>query len=340
MKCSLPARRSASRRRDDFGVEHIHGEVVQVDDYYPFGLAFNLYNRENSTAQNLKYNGVENEDKLGLNINTTFFRMHDPTLGRWWQIDPKPREDMTLYATMGNNPTLYSDPLGDTTRIYSTAGKLLTTIDDSHENQAHFVNKKQFNKMTQGENESVDDYSSRVRNSSVAFIGKNTIADMQGIVGESNSLNKEIGFVGVISGTREIRLEKLPVDEGNGFNHVDLQAQIDEKYGSDQSKLFLFGHVHHKGLVSSNLHYPTDADKAWRAGTPSGTPNPINRNPAPTDYYQKLRNSTGTTRPSPGMVATPYGYSLYPSVGLSGERPNPSDLSRERYRFYKAGKVK
>ena len=33
---------------DDFGVEHVKSPVVQMDDYYPFGLTFNNYQRENS----------------------------------------------------------------------------------------------------------------------------------------------------------------------------------------------------------------------------------------------------------------------------------------------------
>jgi RHS repeat-associated protein len=91
--------------------------VVQVEDYYPFGLSFNSYQRENSVAQNFKYNGFENEDELGLNVNSSFFRMHDPALGRWWQIDPKPSEMISPYAAMNNNPILYNDLLGDTIRV-------------------------------------------------------------------------------------------------------------------------------------------------------------------------------------------------------------------------------
>jgi RHS repeat-associated protein len=100
---------------DDVTASHTPSPIVSMDDYYPFGLTFNSYSRENSVAQNFKYNGVENEDELGLNINTTFFRMHDPALGRRWQIDPKNEDYLawSVYHAMANNPVRVSDPLGD-----------------------------------------------------------------------------------------------------------------------------------------------------------------------------------------------------------------------------------
>jgi hypothetical protein len=42
---------------DDFKVTHVRSPVVQMDDYYPFGLAFNSFSRENSVKQDFKYNG-------------------------------------------------------------------------------------------------------------------------------------------------------------------------------------------------------------------------------------------------------------------------------------------
>ena len=51
---------------DDFKVEQIKSPVVQTNDYYPFGLAFNSYRRENSLDQKYLYNGKELQDELNL----------------------------------------------------------------------------------------------------------------------------------------------------------------------------------------------------------------------------------------------------------------------------------
>ena len=44
---------------DDFKVDHIKSPVVQMDDYYPFGLTFNSYLRENATPNQYLNNGKE-----------------------------------------------------------------------------------------------------------------------------------------------------------------------------------------------------------------------------------------------------------------------------------------
>ena len=85
------------------------------DNYYPFGLTFNSYQRENSTPNQYKFNGIEEQDELGLNVYQAFFRTMDPTIGRWWQIDPKADEyySWSPFNAMGNNPVNITDPLGD-----------------------------------------------------------------------------------------------------------------------------------------------------------------------------------------------------------------------------------
>jgi len=66
------------------------------------------------TPNKIKYNGYEANDFLNLNIFESFFRIHDPQLGRFWQIDPKPSDWESPFAAMGNNPVLRFDVLGDT----------------------------------------------------------------------------------------------------------------------------------------------------------------------------------------------------------------------------------
>ena len=54
-----------------------------------------------------------------LNVYESFFRVHDPQIGRWWQVDPNPQDFESMYACMGNNPILYCDKLGD---VYHVEG--------------------------------------------------------------------------------------------------------------------------------------------------------------------------------------------------------------------------
>jgi RHS repeat-associated protein len=78
-----------------------------------------------SRLQNLrKYNGIELNNDLGMSMYDAFYRNLDPQTGRWWQIDPKPNTLEAPYASMGNNPILKSDPLGDTT-IVDKVGKII-----------------------------------------------------------------------------------------------------------------------------------------------------------------------------------------------------------------------
>ena len=105
-------------------------DVQQQQHYYPYGLEktdLNTVALSTSKENPYKYNGGEPDgpikqrmEEMQLPIREeqstqshTFFRTIDRVLGRWHQIDPKHHPLESAYVSMGNNPVMFTDFLGD-----------------------------------------------------------------------------------------------------------------------------------------------------------------------------------------------------------------------------------
>ena len=96
---------------------HTKTNIIQSNEYYPFGLQTS----RSWTRENNKNNFLYNE---GSELNTssgwyeTFFRGYDPALGRFMQIDPlaTASASWSSYHYGKNDPVNFNDPQGDRDR--------------------------------------------------------------------------------------------------------------------------------------------------------------------------------------------------------------------------------
>ena len=90
-------------------------EIVQEKHYYPFGLEHKGYNNTIIGREHqYKFQGVEYNENLGLNLYEMDWRQYDPAIGRFTSIDPlaEERNWLTPYNFVQNNPIIRVDPSG------------------------------------------------------------------------------------------------------------------------------------------------------------------------------------------------------------------------------------
>ncbi len=114
---------------DNLAVQYKQGPVLEENHYYPFGLSMaGISDKAVKTqypANRFKANSgseLQNQefsDGSGLESYDAVFRMYDPQIGRFWQIDPLAEvgESWSPYSFVLDNPIAFNDPLGLTDSV-------------------------------------------------------------------------------------------------------------------------------------------------------------------------------------------------------------------------------
>ncbi len=100
---------------DDVTVTITPGNVIQGNEYYPYGLQTETsWTRENAWANNFLYNGGTELNKT-TQVYDLYYRNYDPVLGRFGQVDPMAGSfgSFSPYSFAFNDPIALNDPLGD-----------------------------------------------------------------------------------------------------------------------------------------------------------------------------------------------------------------------------------
>ena len=108
------------------------GEVLERNDYYPFGLRWNNAGQQ-VTDNRYRYNGKEDQAVAGLPYLDYGARMYDPYLVVWHGVDPLLEKyyPISPYAFCGNNPIKHIDANGMAYTDYrNNKGELLFQTDD------------------------------------------------------------------------------------------------------------------------------------------------------------------------------------------------------------------
>ncbi|WP_298899801.1 DUF6443 domain-containing protein [uncultured Psychroserpens sp.] len=95
-------------------------EIIEENNYYPFGLKHKGYNsvisaNSNSVASKFKYNGKELQDELGLDWYDYGARMYDPSLARFMTVDMATEimKQYSPYVYSFNSPLMFQDKDGN-----------------------------------------------------------------------------------------------------------------------------------------------------------------------------------------------------------------------------------
>ncbi|PIF33170.1 RHS repeat-associated protein [Flavobacterium sp. 9] len=126
-------------------------EIIDENNYYPFGLTHVSFMNVPQSNNKYKYNGKELQDEsIGgnqLNLYDYGARNYDPALGRWMNIDPLAEKyfHASTYAYVCNDPVNFIDPDGMDRYYMNGEGKTVLALKEDKEDMLFIGDKNNEN---------------------------------------------------------------------------------------------------------------------------------------------------------------------------------------------------
>ena len=121
-------------------IQKLDFDILEENNYYAFGMKHEGYNNvtiATDPALKYKYNGKEIQDEMQLDWYDYQARNYDPSLGRWFNVDPlaETSRRFSPYTYCLDNPIYFIDPDGmeadDWIKWKGKSGRVHVTYDSS-----------------------------------------------------------------------------------------------------------------------------------------------------------------------------------------------------------------